>query len=144
MAGKRSKQVNKSKQSLYWTALGAFAAGLVIFVLVRPLSNNSAGAISQLTPEQYATRYSEGSEHVLVDVRTPDEFASGHIPGAINIPVDSLEAELDQLPSDQEIVVYCQSGNRSAQASRILAGAGFNVSDLGGIIAWRSNGYPVQ
>ena len=77
--------------------------------------------------------------HVIVDVRREDEFASGHIPGAILIPNESIGAEKPaELPDlDQIILVYCRSGNRSAQASQKLADIGYtNVFDFGGIMTW--------
>jgi phage shock protein E len=75
---------------------------------------------------------------LLLDVRTPGEFAGGHLPGAVNIPVDDLPAELRQLPDPgRVIVVYCRSGMRSSRATGLLRRAGFEtVHDLGGIGNW--------
>lgn len=76
----------------------------------------------------------------LLDVRTPSEFAEGHIEGATNIPVQELDAKLSTLESKkgQDIVVYCRSGARSAQAKRKLEAAGFTkVHDLGGMSNWK-------
>jgi phage shock protein E len=74
----------------------------------------------------------------LLDVRTPEEFASGHIPGALNIPVAQLDLRLGELPTKQQpLVVYCRSGNRSASAARLLGEAGFTaVHDLGAMSRW--------
>ncbi len=74
----------------------------------------------------------------LVDVRTPQEFASGHLPGAVNVPVQDLERRLGELdPKDAPLVVYCRSGSRSARARSILQGAGFRaVHDLGAQTNW--------
>lgn len=74
----------------------------------------------------------------LIDVRTPEEFSDGHIPGAINVPLDTLGQRLDAIgPKDAAVVVYCRSGGRSAAAARQLRGLGFTaVSDLGGMSAW--------
>ena len=74
----------------------------------------------------------------LLDVRTSAEFASGHIDGALNIPLQELEGRMDELePRDQPIVVYCRSGQRSRQASRLLKSAGYAaVSDLGAMSRW--------
>ncbi len=74
----------------------------------------------------------------LVDVRSPAEFKSGHLPGAINVPVDSVARKLDAFgPKDGAIVVYCASGARSAQAKRVLAANGFtNVRNLGPMSMW--------
>jgi phage shock protein E len=72
----------------------------------------------------------------LVDVRSPGEFASGHIDGALNIPVSALRRRLDELPSDAEVVVYCASGMRSSSAAKQLRSAGFTAHDLGAIRSW--------
>jgi NADPH-dependent 2,4-dienoyl-CoA reductase/sulfur reductase-like enzyme/rhodanese-related sulfurtransferase len=68
----------------------------------------------------------------LLDVRTPQEFASGHIPGAVNIPVDDLRSRLDELPSDRQIAAYCQVGQRGYLATRIMRQKGFSASNIGG------------
>jgi len=68
----------------------------------------------------------------LLDVRTELEFNNGHIPGALNIPVDGLRSRLAELPRDRPIVAYCQVGQRGYLATRILMQSGFNVSNLGG------------
>jgi rhodanese-related sulfurtransferase len=74
----------------------------------------------------------------LVDVRTPAEFAAGHIPGAVNIPLQQLDSRLGELqPKDQAVVLYCRSGNRSSTAARVLKNAGFAaVHDLGPMSRW--------
>jgi rhodanese-related sulfurtransferase len=68
----------------------------------------------------------------LVDVRTADEFAAGHLPAAVNIPVDELRSRLGELPKDREIVAYCQVGQRGYVATRILRQAGLNATNLSG------------
>jgi phage shock protein E len=72
---------------------------------------------------------------VLLDVRTPGEFASGHLDGAVNIPVDELADRLGEIEGDQ-VVVYCRSGHRSAKAAAVLEGAGKQVTDLGAMGNW--------
>ena len=77
--------------------------------------------------------------HVIVDVRREDEYAKGHIPGAILIPNESIGTEQpSELPDlDQIILVYCRSGRRSKEASQKLADIGYkNVYEFGGIIDW--------
>lgn len=69
---------------------------------------------------------------LLLDVRTPDEFASGHIPGAMNIPVDDLRSRLNELPRDRKIAAYCQVGQRGYLATRILLQSGLTASNIGG------------
>lgn len=74
---------------------------------------------------------------LLVDVRTPGEFASGHIPGALNIPVQEIDGRLAELGSkDRPIILYCRSGARSAQAARVIAHAGYVVHNLGAMGRW--------
>lgn len=74
----------------------------------------------------------------LVDVRTPSEFAAGHIPGAINIPLQQLDSRLSELQAqDTPVVLYCRSGSRSGSAKRLLKNAGLAaVYDLGPMSRW--------
>ena len=74
----------------------------------------------------------EAQRPLLLDVRTPEEFAAGKFPGAINIPVDDLRARLAELPRDREIAAYCQVGQRGYLATRILQQAGFDVKNVSG------------
>jgi len=78
-------------------------------------------------------------DYIILDVRTPEEFRERHIPGAVNVPNESIgAAEPEVLPEkDQLILVYCRSGNRSKQASQKLAAMGYtNVVEFGGINDW--------
>ncbi len=102
-------------------------------------------AVSQLIrPSEYQEVFADPESHLLIDVRTPEEFNAGHIAGAVNIPVESLASRLDEVPANEPIVVYCRSGNRSATAAGILTGAGYKpVYDLGGILDWVEQGNPV-
>jgi NADPH-dependent 2,4-dienoyl-CoA reductase/sulfur reductase-like enzyme/rhodanese-related sulfurtransferase len=68
----------------------------------------------------------------LLDVRSPQEFASGHIPGAVNIPVDDLRSRLGELPRDRKIAAYCKVGQRGYLATRILQQAGYSAANVGG------------
>ena len=74
----------------------------------------------------------------LVDVRTPQEYAAGHIPGAVNIPVQEMDARLAEFgPKDGVVVVYCRSGARSATAKQKLEAAGYKtVHNLGAMSNW--------
>ena len=79
-----------------------------------------------------------------IDVRSATEFAAGHIPGAINIPMDEIESRMGDLRLDQPIVLVCQAGTRAAMTRELLAG---RVRDLrvltGGTDAWKSAGLPL-
>ena len=70
----------------------------------------------------------------LVDVRTPQEYAQGAIPGSVNVPLQMIQMAHDQLSKDKPVIVYCVSGTRSAQAQMFLENMGFNaVHNLGSI-----------
>ena len=74
---------------------------------------------------------------LLLDVRTPQEYAAGHLSDAVNIPVQQLPGRMAELgPVARSVVVYCRSGGRSATAARMLRAAGHDVTDLGPMSAW--------
>lgn len=74
---------------------------------------------------------------LLLDVRTPQEFSSGHLSGAKNIPVQELATRMSELPPpSRSVVVYCRSGGRSASAARLLRSSGYQVHDLGAMDNW--------
>ena len=73
---------------------------------------------------------------VIVDVRTPGEFAGGHVKGSINIPLDQIGAKADSLKKHNNIIVCCRSGNRSGQAKRILIAKGLTNVENGG--SWQN------
>ena len=88
---------------------------------------------------QGVKEYSVTDGAVLLDVRTPDEYAAGHIPGSLLIPFDEIKVKSDQLPQNKntEIVVYCRSGRRSAIAADTLISLGYaKIYDLGAISSW--------
>ena len=82
-----------------------------------------------------------GNEQVqLIDSRTPEEFNSGHIPGAININIDdeNFRAKVNELDKSRPIAVYCRGGRRSKEAADIMVGCGYDVTELSeGIISWK-------
>jgi NADPH-dependent 2,4-dienoyl-CoA reductase/sulfur reductase-like enzyme/rhodanese-related sulfurtransferase len=95
----------------------------------------AAGLLRGDHPQIDVTAISEeppAKRPLLLDVRTPTEFAAGHIPGAVNIPVDDLRSRLNELPRDRPIAVYCQVGQRGYLATRILLQAGFKAANIGG------------
>ena len=93
----------------------------------------------QINMDEAITMMEEESGYIILDVRTPEEFSDKHIPGAINIPNETIgTTEIPELPKkDQLILVYCRSGNRSKQASKKLATLGYtNIVEFGGINDW--------
>ncbi|MDO5053362.1 MAG: rhodanese-like domain-containing protein [Pseudoclavibacter sp.] len=92
---------------------------------------------AHVDPERFAAAVEQGA--ILVDVRTPEEFAAGHIAGAVNIPLDErFEASFEALDPIEPYAVYCATGNRSRQALERLTALGFNnvVALEGGFSAW--------
>jgi rhodanese-related sulfurtransferase len=86
------------------------------------------------------------AEHLFVlDVRTPEEFAEGHVPGAVNISHEQLGSRLDEVPKDKDVVLYCRSGRRAAMAADVLRANGYSrLSHLeGDMLAWAANGRPI-
>ncbi len=93
----------------------------------------------QIGMDEAIKMMAEEENYIILDVRRADEFAAGHIPGAINIANESIGTdEIPELPDkDQLILVYCRSGNRSKQASQKLADLGYtNIVEFGGILDW--------
>lgn len=82
----------------------------------------------------------------FVDVRSEDEFKSGHVPGAMCVPLDRIECGTAELPKDKLVILSCQSGKRSARAREILSAKGYSnlVEMEGGFSAWAASGKPVN
>lgn len=82
---------------------------------------------------------------VLLDVRGADEFASGHIEGAVNISHDQVAGRLSELDKSVPIHVFCKMGGRAQMAGQVLAAAGFDVHCVvgGGMALWEASGFPV-
>lgn len=95
------------------------------------LGNLFGGPQNRIDPAAAAQLLADGA--MLLDVRTPQEFASGAVKGAINIPLQQLGARVCELPTDRAIVAYCRSGARSATAVSSLVKAGYDAHDVGGI-----------
>lgn len=110
---------------------------------LQALGRNSAAAAGEnyqnITAAQVKARLDKGDMLTVIDVRTKEEYTSGHIPGSILIPFDEIKAKAGQLPQDKntEIVVYCRSGRRSAIAADTLIALGYNrIYDMGAISSW--------
>ena len=93
----------------------------------------------QITAEEAAAMMEEESGYLILDVRTAEEFSEKHIPGAVNIPNETIgDQDIPELPDkEQLILVYCRSGNRSKQAAEKLVKLGYtNIVEFGGIHDW--------
>ncbi|WP_374984421.1 rhodanese-like domain-containing protein [Streptomyces fradiae] len=99
----------------------------------------------RLTPRQASEQAREGRA-VLLDVREASEWAAGHAPGALHLPLSRLQegAALPEAARGRPVVAICRSGNRSRTAARLLAARGEEATDVeGGMIAWAREGLPV-
>jgi rhodanese-related sulfurtransferase len=109
-------------------------------------SSTESSAVSTVPPSEFVTAMSQPGT-VIVDVRTPGEFAAGHVDGAVNIDVDSADfgTQIAALPKETTYAVYCRSGRRSAIASDQMADAGFtSVVNLdGGVADLQAAGAPI-
>ncbi len=95
--------------------------------------------IENIGPEELMEKMESGKKFFLLDVRTPLEHAAQTIQGSQLIPLQELGYRMQELPKDEEIVVYCRVGNRSAYASALLARQGYKVKNLeGGIALWNA------
>lgn len=120
----------------------ALIAGIVVWA--------TASADPLLTPvsqEAYLKRAAAGADVPFVlDVRSAEEFVTGHVPGAVNIPHDQLAARLAEVPKDKEVLLYCRSGKRAGIAGQVLADNGYQrLQHLeGDMPGWIEKGRPVE
>ena len=152
------KQQQPSRTSLWLIAGAVTLVVAVILVAMLPgiinaemqaaesqnaVAEAPAVIMERIGPQDYVSQFGD-TPHFLLDVRTPAEFSSGHLEGAANIAVETLANHLSEVPRDQPVVLYCRTGNRSAQAAQILRNAGYTtIYDLGGIVSWQQAGLPV-
>jgi glyoxylase-like metal-dependent hydrolase (beta-lactamase superfamily II)/rhodanese-related sulfurtransferase len=137
----------------------AFVAALTTGIPARPLNMTAIEATNRgladmpwamLTSspevEQVGIDAIQSNGHpVVVDVREPDEYVTGHVPGAVNVPQAELASRLDELPRDRRLLVICQLGMRSLRAAQFLRQAGFAqvATVIGGTAAWFTGGRPM-
>jgi len=110
-----------------------------------PHSAADAGALEPLERVETGEairRHAAGA--ALVDVRDRFEWESGHVPAARHVPLAELVARADELPRDTPVLVYCQTGSRSAIAASVLRTLGVDAHDAGGMVAWRRSGGPIE
>ena len=103
-------------------------------------SNNQTNTYRQITMDEAVTMMAQETGYIILDVRRPDEFALGHIPGAINVANETIGTdEIPELPNKyQLIMVYCRSGRRSKEAAEKLVKLGYtNIVEFGGILDWK-------
>jgi rhodanese-related sulfurtransferase len=121
-----------------------FALGLLALVFACAAEPSS---VEDVAPEQVLALAAAPDGPLLLDVRTPEEYEGGHVPGAVNIPHDQVTGRLAELEPyrDRGVVVYCQSGRRAGMAAEALVEAGLPVRHLDGDMAgWRERNLPIE
>jgi phage shock protein E len=131
--------------SIRWiTAIAVVILVVIALGIVFFKGQSPTAAAQAIAPAVYVNEW-QSQPHFLLDVRTPEEYAAGHIASAANISVETLAANLQSVPRDTPVVVYCQSGRRAIQAAQILSDAGYTaIYNLGGIRDWQAQGLPVE
>ena len=127
--------------------LGLLAALFACSAVAGETAVTAAAPAATMTQEALVEHLAKHPQHLFVlDVRTPEEYAEGHVPGAVNVPHDQLASRLAEVPKDKDVVVYCRSGRRSALATDVLAANGYKrVSHLDGDMqAWVAHGRQVD
>lgn len=115
-----------------------YLLGTLVAVLCTACMANPSGA-ERITAQEAKARMEKNPYAIVLDVRTEAEYKSGHIKGAVLLPLDRLEAEAESVLPDKnaEILIYCRSGRRSAEAGEIMSALGYkNIADFGGILLW--------
>jgi len=130
------------QQNLYLVALAVISGSMLVFYSIR-----RPGGSHSLTPTE-ATLLINREDALIVDVREPDEYASGHLPESRNFPLARLEERANEIAKSKDVpvIIVCQSGVRSEGACKSLEKLGFTkVHNLGGgIAAWRTAGLPLK
>jgi phage shock protein E len=103
-------------------------------------------ALPSMSAAALAEHQAKHADHVFVlDVRSPEEFSEGHVPGAVNVPYDQIAARIAEVPKNKDVVLYCRSGRRAGIAAEVLAANGYSrLSHLeGDMPGWIAQGRPV-
>jgi len=121
---------------------------LLALILLAGCAKQPETEAASISAAALAARLGTSEVPAILDVRTPEEFAAGHVPGAINLPYDEVTQRIDEVADLQgeEVVVYCRSGKRAGLAESDLRAAGFSkVIDLEGHMqGWEAGGFPVE
>jgi len=139
------KTVKKKKNFNVWLILGGVAIIALAVIIGFPPNTADTTTLPLEVSVDDAYQMRENGAFVL-DVREVSEWEDGHIPDATLIPLGELESRMDEIPADQEVLIVCRSGNRSAQARDLLTNAGFtNVTSMaGGMNQWVAKSYEVE
>ena len=107
----------------------------------------ASASLPLISPQALLERQAKRDPSLFVlDVRTPEEYAAGHVPGAVNVPYDQVASHLAEIPKDKDVVLYCRSGRRTGLAAEVLEANGYTkLGHLqGDMEAWLKDGRPVE
>ena len=107
----------------------------------------ASASLPLISPQALLERQAKKDQSLFVlDVRTPQEYAAGHVPGAVNVPYDQVASHLAEIPKDKDVVLYCRSGRRTGLAAEVLEANGYTklVHLQGDMEAWLKDGRPVE
>ncbi len=131
--------VNADKDAHTAQIIGGADGPTSVFLAGEVPADSKQAEYTSISMEEAKEAFATSDNYIILDVRRADEFAEGHIPGAVNVANEDIGAEQPaKLPDlDQIIFVYCRSGRRSKEASAKLAALGYtNVVEIGGILDW--------
>lgn len=134
-----SRYITIYQDGATFSIIGGADGPTSIFVAGKVLGGDKQVAYTSITMDKAREIFQTEGDYLILDVRRADEFAEGHIPGAINIANEDIKSSEPKELQDKEqtIYVYCRSGNRSKQAATKLAAMGYtNIVEFGGIIDW--------
>jgi thioredoxin 1 len=121
---------------------------LVSFLLLGLMSCKAQPSITKLSVKEFNSQTDAGKQTLILDVRTPEEYKSGYIRGAVNIDyrADDFEKQVAKLDKSKTYLVYCLSGGRSGEAATYMREQGFKqVQELkGGVLAWEKAGFELE
>lgn len=149
MSRRKNRNVNTRSGLSAYLRRPAVQLGLVAFIIlvIFLIAQGGGGTTATLSAEVNADAAYQMVQDgaFMLDVRTQEEWDEYHAPMATLIPLDQLQARLNELPKDKEVLVVCRSGNRSQQGRDILLAAGFNATSMaGGMKDWYAKGFPIE
>jgi len=141
-ARRKAQQRKKNSNLWIWGMVALVILGLSVVWLTSQGATEASSYPREISVEDAVAKRDSGA--FILDVRQPEEWNEFHVPDSTLIPLGELASRVAELPHDQEIVVVCRSGNRSAQGRDILLNAGFAqvTSMAGGLTQWKAAGFP--
>ena len=121
--------------------------GLALFAALVSLPAVASDPVSSITREALVERVRQGDDKLLIlDVRTPEEYVGGHVPGAVNVPYDALGSHLALIPKDKDVVLYCRSGRRAGLTAETLQDNGYTrlLQLEGDMLGWLQSDRAVE